>query len=120
MSLKTLIAGLALCVGLVIGTAACAANAKKADATSASQDQSSNLSSDQRKSMAEMHQKMAECLKSDKSLQECQNQMRQTCQRCDGMMWHQGMMGRHHGKMGDGMGWGYCGMMGPNSDGSKQ
>ena len=60
-----------------------------------------------KKDMADMHQKMADCLKSEKSMQDCHDEMMKDCQgekapaHCSMM---EGMMkkgGMRHGKMKD-------------------
>lgn len=53
--------------------------------------------------MAEMHKKMANCLRSDKSMSECHDQMKQDCPmakegHCPMMDEMKGMHGRMHGK----------------------
>jgi hypothetical protein len=56
------------------------------------------MTHEQRLKMANAHQQMADCLKSDKPLSECHEQMKKTCSEatdkgaCMGM----GMMGAHH------------------------
>lgn len=52
-----------------------------------------------RNKMAEMHMKMADCLKSEKPVSECHNEMKQSCDMVgkDGCS----MMGPMHGKMHD-------------------
>ena len=54
------------------------------------------VSKEDRESMAKIHEKMAECLRSDKSIQDCHSSMRKDCQGmgelgCPGM----GEMMRH-------------------------
>lgn len=51
-----------------------------------------------RQKMADMHTKMAECLKSDKSMSDCQSEMMKSCK---GMMGKEGcpMMGHMKGMM---------------------
>ena len=46
-------------------------------------------SKEDRAKMAEMHQKMADCLKSDKPMDECKKEMHKSCPMCDR---------HHHGK----------------------
>lgn len=57
---------------------------------------------EQRQKMAEVHQKMADCLKSTKPISECRDEMMQSCR---GMMGEAAcpMMGLGHGGMGPGM-----------------
>jgi hypothetical protein len=60
----------------------------------------SNLSSSERKQMSEMHQKMADCLKSNKSISECRDYMIKNCPDChsnDMMMGRDGHGGCMHG-----------------------
>src|SRR5690349_18443392 len=59
---------------------------------------------EQRKGMAEVHEKMAACLRSDKSMEECHKEMKQTCEEKMGkdgcpMMAHMGDMHHKMGKM---------------------
>lgn len=69
-----------------------------------------DLTAEQRKQMAEMHTKVAACLNSNKSMQECRDEMMANCPGGAGM--HGG--GMYKGKMpGAGM-WG-CPMMGAGS-----
>lgn len=68
-------------------------------------------SAEQRQKMAEVHQKMADCLKSNRPMSECRDEMHQSCK---GMMGEAGcpMMGMGKGGMGPGtMGGGMGGMM---------
>jgi len=49
------------------------------------------LSKDQRAKMAEMHDKMAACLRSDRAMKDCHDEMKTTCdadQNCKDMMMH--------------------------------
>jgi len=67
--------------------------------------ESMQMTSEQRKNMAAAHEKMAECLRSDKALDSCQKEMMQSCQEMMGkdgcpMM---GQMGKMHGMMEKGM-----------------
>lgn len=61
-----------------------------------------------RQKMAEMHSKMASCLKSDRPMDECRNEMMSSCQKMMGedgcpMMGKQGMMkGNMRGMKGQG------------------
>jgi len=59
-------------------------------------------SKEQRQQMATVHQKMAECLKSDKPMSECKSEMMKSCQE---KMGKDGcpMMGQMGGMMGKGM-----------------
>ena len=50
-------------------------NALAADAPKG-KPEATEVSQDQRKDMAAMHEKMAECLRSDKTMDECRDQMR--------------------------------------------
>ena len=63
---------------------------------------------EQRKKMAAVHQKMADCLKSDKPIAECKSEMMKSCR--EEMMSQGGcpMMGKMGGHMG--------GMMGHDAD----
>ncbi|MDD4974122.1 MAG: hypothetical protein PHY93_07205 [Bacteriovorax sp.] len=61
----------------------------------------SNISSSERKQMSEMHQKMADCLKSNKSISECREYMMTNCPDCHS----HGMMMRHDGHGGCMHGW---------------
>lgn len=64
-----------------------------------------NLSASERKQMSEIHQKMADCLSSNKSISECRDSMRSQYPMMKdgnwGMMGHGHMMGDdgHHGCM---------------------
>ncbi len=56
-----------------------------------------SMSAETRRQMADMHQKMAECLKSDKSLSECRDNMMANCPMMkDGQCPMKGMMGMMH------------------------
>ncbi|MGZ3790176.1 MAG: hypothetical protein ACXVLQ_16710 [Bacteriovorax sp.] len=76
--------------------------------TSQSSDSWMNLSASERKQMSEMHQKMAECLNSNKSMMECRDYMRSQYPNMKDGNW--GMMG--HGHMMD-----HDNMMGHNDHG---
>lgn len=89
----------------------CAHGQNKNSQGSQSNDSWMNLSASERKQMSEMHQKMADCLSSNKSISECRDYMRsQYPAMKDGnwgmmghghMMGHDNMMGNdgHHGCM---------------------
>lgn len=63
-----------------------------------------------RERMATLHEQMAACLRSDKSISDCRAEMRQHCQAmmgsqgCTRMMGSGGMMGMGRGMMGKGQG----------------
>ena|ERR1035437_9439765 len=86
---------------VVIGGGAFAED-KAAPAASKSGKMAWTLTPDQRQNMAKMHEQMAACLGSDKTLKECHGEMRKGCEAmgkdaCP-------MMGEHgHGKMHKGM-----------------
>lgn len=67
-------------------------------ATNAQTSSTKEPSKELRNKMAQIHEKMATCLKSDKSIKECQQQMHSNCQ---SMMGKSGcpMMGRMMGDM---------------------
>ncbi|MGE0631427.1 MAG: hypothetical protein AB7H48_12955 [Parachlamydiales bacterium] len=77
--------------------------ADQSSAKDSSAQTGSELPKEKRKKMAEMHEKMALCLKSDKSMDDCRDEMRKQCDGEDGcpMMGkgHRGMMGKGHKKM---------------------
>ncbi len=80
---------------------------------------SSAPTKEMREKMATLHEQMAACLRSDKSVTECRTEMRQQCQSmmgnqgCMRMMGSGGMMGMGGGRMSGGrMGMG-GGMRGP-------
>jgi len=81
----------------------CAHAQNKSNPTSQSNDSWMNLSAIERKQMAEMHQKMSECLNSNKSIMECREYMRAQYPNMKdgnwGMMGHGHMMG-HDSMMG--------------------
>lgn len=52
-------------------------------------------SAEDRKKMAELHQKMADCLKSDKPIQQCHEEMKKSCKE----MGDHCPMGHHPGRM---------------------
>lgn len=59
---------------------------------------------EQREKMAESHEKMAECLKSDKAFEDCRGEMMKSCEEHMGkdgcpMMGHGHGKGKHHGMM---------------------
>lgn len=80
--------------GLVSAPLAFAAEPKKSEPPAPS--------AEQRQKMAEVHQKMAECLRSSRPMSECRAEMANTCQE---MMGDAGcpMMGQGPGGMGPGM-----------------
>lgn len=93
----------ALLFALMITTTA-SANEKGASTHSANH---MAATPEMKKDMADMHQKMADCLRTDKSMQDCHGEMIKDCQgakasgHCsmmDGMM---GKGGMKHGKMKD-------------------
>ena len=60
----------------------------------------SKMSKEQREKMAVSHDKMAACLRSDKTMKQCHDEMRKACEAEMGpdacpMMDHKGMMGHH-------------------------
>jgi hypothetical protein len=75
-------------------------------ATKPSKNATTIMTPEQRQKMASMHEKMAVCLRSDKSMSECRAEMRDQCQEMMGedgcpMMGHMGgMMGDDHMGMG--------------------
>jgi len=54
----------------------------------------------QRQKMADIHQKMAECLRSDRPIEDCHKEMATACRETPGAC---PMMGRGHGGRGGGM-----------------
>lgn len=61
------------------------------------------VSKEERQKMADMHSKMASCLKSDRPMSECRNEMMSSCQKMMGedgcpMMGKKGMMRGMKGK----------------------
>jgi hypothetical protein len=86
-------AGIAL-AGLLSASLASAAEPKKSEPAAPS--------AEQREKMAAVHQKMAECLRSDRPMSECRAEMDKSCQE---MMGDSGcpMMGAGQGGMGPGM-----------------
>lgn len=84
-------------MSFMIAPTAFSADAKKAEPKAPSKEM--------RQKMAEVHSKMATCLKSDKPMSECKGEMMKTCQE---MMGQEGcpMMGQMGGHMGDMMGQG--------------
>lgn len=69
------------------GLSACAA-----EKTKAKTEKKWEITKEQRQKMAEMHEKMAACLKSDKPFEECHKQMASSCSGGCGMMGS----GHHH------------------------
>ncbi len=62
------------------------------------------ISAEQRENMAAMHEKMAACLRSEKSMVDCQKEMMQSCRDTMGKNGCLMMgMGGMHGMMGNGM-----------------
>ncbi len=55
------------------------------------------LTKEQRSTMATAHEKMAACLRSEKSLQDCHEEMRKTCKETDDHCPMMGMMMGPHG-----------------------
>lgn len=98
--MKTTIVTMAM-LALSLATTALGAEKTKPSAKR----ESMQMTSEQRKSMATAHEKMAECLRSDKAFDACQKEMMQSCQEMMGkdgcpMM---GQMSKMHGKMEKGM-----------------
>jgi len=91
---STLIPGALLVLGL--STPAMANEAAKEVASSKTE--MPMMSADQRQKMANAHQQMADCLKSDKSMSECHEQMRSACSEASdkGACMGMGMMGGRH------------------------
>ena len=63
------------------------------------------MTKEQREKMAAAHEKMAACLRTDKTMKDCHEEMKKACEANMGpdacpMMDHKGMMG-HHKKMKD-------------------
>lgn len=89
----------AICFSLLIGSGAFAAN----PANNANQ----KITPKQRQEMAQAHEKMAACLRSDKPVNQCRQEMMKSCQKMmsEGgcMMGSMGEMGGMHGGMGAGM-----------------
>lgn len=94
----------------LLGGASFAAEAQKA--TKTPKNAMAEMTKEQRENMAAMHEKMAECLRSDKAMSECRTEMKGQCQAmmggdgCPMMMDHmRGMMGpgmkRHRAMMQD-------------------
>ena len=88
-------------VALVSAPVLAADKAKPKQDSSVQTNEWVNMSPETRKQMADMHQKMADCLKSDKSILECRDSMMANCPmmkngRCP-MMGMMGMHGDHHG-----------------------
>jgi hypothetical protein len=73
-----------------------------ADAKTKTAKDKPEITAEQRAKMAEAHEKMAACLRSDKSMDACHDEMKTYCHEGDSMC---PMMGMHHG-MGMGMGMG--------------
>jgi hypothetical protein len=55
------------------------------------------MTAEQRTKMAEAHEKMAACLRSDRPLSECHEEMMKSCQETMGAA-NCPMMGKHHGR----------------------
>lgn len=74
--------------------------------TTSSKKEMPMMSTEQRQKMANAHQQMADCLRSDKTMGECHEQMRNACLgagdkgSCMGMGKGMGMMGGRHGDHG--------------------
>lgn len=87
-----------LCVLAMSGQMALAADA----GNKASPMKMPNLTSDQRQKMAGAHEKMATCLRTEKPLNECHEEMMKACQEgmgkdgCPMMGGKMGHRGRHH------------------------
>ena len=84
----------------LLGGASSAAEAQKT--TKAPKNAAAEMTKEQRENMAAMHEKMAGCLRSDKSMSDCHSEMKGQCQAMMGsggcpMMEHTG------GMMGPGM-----------------
>ncbi len=86
----------------------CAHAQNKNNPTSQSNDSWMNLSTSERKQMAEMHQKMSECLNSNKAMMECRDYMRSQ---------YPNMKDGNRGMMGQGHMMGHDNMMGHNDHG---
>jgi hypothetical protein len=85
-----------------ISTGAPAADSKQSSSKSSQHE--TTMTKEQRQKMAEVHQKMADCLKSDKPLSECRSEMMKACHEnmggkgCPMMGHHMGEEHMHHGK----------------------
>lgn len=85
-----------------ISTGTLAADSKPSNSKSTQHE--ATMTKEQRQKMAEVHQKMADCLKSDKPLSECRSEMMKAChdnmgaQGCPMMGHHMGEDHMHHGK----------------------
>jgi hypothetical protein len=89
-------------IALSLSTAAFAADTQQPNPKAAPHEH--QMTKEQRQKMAEMHQKMADCLKSDKPMSECHAEMMKECQDKMGgegcpMMGHhgEGHMHKHKG-----------------------
>ncbi len=81
------------------------------DKAAASSQSQSAQTPEMKKSMADMYQKMADCMKTDKLMQDCHKEVMKdcpvakatgSCPMMDGMKGMQGMKGMKHGKMDHG------------------
>lgn len=82
----------AFCLSLTI---ALPVNAAKSDSNKTSKQQMKETKT-MRKQMAQVHEDMAKCLRSDKNMDECRQEMRENCEKGDACMMMQ--MGGMHGK----------------------
>lgn len=90
-----------LCLLSASGASAIASDTDK----SANEMKMPNLTAEQRGKMADAHEKMATCLRSDKPMHECHDEMKKSCQEnmgkggcpmMDGMAMHGKGKGMHH------------------------
>jgi hypothetical protein len=76
----------------------CAHAADKPATQKSQADKTTEWTKDQREAMAKNHETMAACLRSDKSVTECHDEMMKSCQASDSCPM-KGRMGMHHGMM---------------------
>jgi hypothetical protein len=79
----------------------CAHAADKGATQKSPTDKTTEWTKEQRETMAKNHDAMAACLRSDKSINECHDEMMKNCQSSDTCPM-KGRMGMHHGMMNNG------------------
>jgi hypothetical protein len=95
--MKNVFLGLTLAIGMI------ASGAHAGDNSSGGKMSMKSMTPEQRLEMASMHEKMAQCLRSDKPMEDCHKEMMKSCEEkmgqgaCPMMGHHDHKMMGHHG-----------------------
>ena len=89
-------------IGLLLGMVAMLAGSALAEDKGTTQTKAPQMTTEQRGKMADLHEKMAACLRSTRPISECHDEMMKGCQETMGtggcpMMGGMGHHGPHHG-----------------------